>query len=280
MTPSTSLKGRWLPWLGILLLWQAAACFVPTVILPGPLSTGRALVHLLATPDFYQQLEATLWRGLLGFGGALLLGLLWGLLMGWRDALYHALRPLIVLMTNVPPVAWIALLLIWLGLGDGPPLLVVLATATPLVAVNVAEGVREIDPALLEMAAIFHFSRADRLRHVILPALSGRIFAAALLALGFTWRALVMAEFLGSTSGLGYRLSWARQNLDTDLALAYVVVIVLLSSGMESLLRAWFDRLRRWEHRALHPQRGEEPHRHESGWHTHPPLFWPPEVDK
>lgn len=277
MTPSMSPKrGRWLAWLGILLLWQALSCFFPPVVLPGPLATLQALSGLVASPDFYIQLGTTLWRGLAAFSGALLIGIFLGLLMGWKAAFYQAFYPMIVLATNIPPVAWIALLLIWLGMGNGPPLLVVLATTTPLVAVQVAEGVRDLDARLLEMATVFHLSRPDRLRHIIFPALSGQIFAAALLALGFTWRALVMAEFLGSTNGLGYKLSWARQNLDTDLVLAYLVVIVLVSSLLEALLRWLFDRFRRWE-QGPHPLAGEMPHHHGDAWHTHPPLAWPPD---
>jgi len=59
-----------------------------------------------------------------------------------------------------------------------------------------------------------------------LPAISGHIFSAALIALRFSWRTVVMAEFVGSSSGLGNRLAWARQNLEMDLAFAYMVIMV------------------------------------------------------
>lgn len=273
MTASTfrSAGYSFLPWIALLLLWQALAAFFPPVILPGPGETLSALVKLLFQADFYLQLWATAWRGLVGFGGALLFGVLLGLLMGWRQAIYRSLHPLTTLLLNLPPIAWIALLLIWFGLGNWPPLMVVLATTTPLVAVNVAQGVREFDPALLEMAQAFQFSRQKKLRHLLLPALGGRIFAAALLALGFTWRSLVMAEFLGSTSGLGYRLSWARQNLDTENMLAYLVVIVLMSSSLEYGLRRIYQTTRAWE-QGPHPASGSYPHRHGREQHLHPPL--------
>ncbi len=263
---------RWAPWLALLALWQGLSLRLPPTLLPSPGQTAATLWHLLGQRSFYTALALTLGRGLLGFGLSVGLGVLLGLGMGLWETAYRALRPLMVLSTNVPPIAWVALLVIWLGLGNGPPLLVILTTTMPLVAVHVAEGVRELDPALLEMAASFRLPLRTRLRHLVLPALSGRIFAATLLALGFTWRALVMAEFLGSTSGLGYQLAWARQNLETDRVLAYLLVIVGLSLSAEAGLRAGFRRLRPWE-QGLHPAEGAYPHRHEDGrWHTHPPL--------
>ena len=265
---------RWewlLPPLVVLILWQVAAWLLPMSALPGPLETLRALAHLATQADFYRQLATTAWRGVVGFSVAMILGIGLGLWMVGRERAHRFFHPLMLLATNVPPIAWIALLLIWLGLGDGPPLVVVVITTMPLVAVSVAQGVRELDPALLEMAGVFGLSRAHTLRHVILPALGGRTFAAALLALGFTWRVLVMAEFLGSTAGLGYRLSWARQNLDTDQAFAYILVIVALSAAIEYGLLRPLQRRWQWEP-GRHPGERTAPHYHAGEIHTHPPL--------
>jgi len=272
MTISTPAKiTPLLPWLAFIAIWQITAAFFPSVILPGPFETLATLATLLQHADFYHHFWMTAWRGILGFSAALILGTALGLWMGWKRRIYDFLQPLVLLLLNLPPIAWIALLLVWFGLGNGAPILVVLATTTPLVTVNVAQGVREFDPALLEMGHAFQLSHKKILRDLLLPALSGRIFAAALLALSFTWRSLVMAEFLGSTSGLGYRLSWARQNLDTDQMLAYLIVIVLLSASIEHLLRALYQRSRRWEN-GVHPRGSGSLHRHGDYAHAHPPL--------
>jgi len=267
-------RARWeqlLPLAVVLFLWQAAAWLFPPAILPGPLETLRALLCLAAQPDFYRHLATTAWRGAAGFTLAMLLGIGLGLWMGRRERIYRFFHPLLLLATNVPAIAWITLLLIWLGLGDGPPLVVVVTTTMPLVAVSVAQGVRELDPTLLEMARVFDLSRELALRHIVLPALAGRTFAVALLALGFTWRVLVMAEFLGSTAGLGYRLSWARQNLDTDQAFAYILVIVALSATIEYGLLRPLQRRWQWEP-GRHPAERTAPHYHAGKIHTHPPL--------
>jgi len=265
-------KVEWLlPLALVLILWQAAAWFLPSSLLPGPLETLAALAELATQADFYRQLATTAWRGVASFGVAMILGVGLGLWMGGRERVHSFFHPLMLLATNVPPIAWITLLLIWLGLGDGPPMVVVVITTMPLVAVNVAQGVRELDPALLEMAGVFGLSRRNTMRHVVLPALAGRTFAAALLALGFTWRVLVMAEFLGSTAGLGYRLSWARQNLDTDQAFAYILVLVILSAAIEYGVLRPLQKRWQWEP-GRHPGEHSAPHYHGGKIHTHPPL--------
>ena len=132
--------------------WQVASFFFPRAVFPGPLETLSALILLVGRLDFYQQLAVTAWRGAIGFMLAVALGSGLGLWMGWRERAHRFFQPLLLLATNVPPIAWIAILLIWLGLGDGPPLFVVIVTAAPLVAINVAQGVRDLDPTLLEMA--------------------------------------------------------------------------------------------------------------------------------
>lgn len=268
--PSPNESGsRWWPplitWGALMLVWWMVSAQMPSVILPSPRATLAALFDLLADSRFYGHLWTTLWRGVIGFGVAMVLGTVVGMAMGWRTVIYDLFRPLTQLAISLPPIAWIALLLVWLGLGDGPPLAVVITTTTPLVAMTVAQGIRDMDAELLEMAQVFQFGRGQTLQHIILPALYGHITSAALLALSFTWRVLVMAEFLGSTSGLGNRLSWARQNLDVERVLAYSVVLLVMSLVIEMGLRRWILKPRPWQQTDL-----PTTHSHDGHIHTHP----------
>lgn len=233
-------------WLGLLLAWQLAAARLPSAVLPTPGATFAEMGRLIARPDFTDHLLATLRRGVVGFSLALGLGLSIGLLMGWREAAYRLLAPLVSIAISVPPIGWIALLVVVLGLGDGPPLIVIVATTTPIVARPVADAVRALPRDLLEMAAVFRFDRWRTLRHVILPALRPAVSAAVVLALGFTWRVLVMAEFLGASDGLGNRLSWARQAVNTERVLAYLLILLAISVTVEAVLRAALLRTPRW----------------------------------
>jgi NitT/TauT family transport system permease protein len=226
--------GRGLAWvvsLGLLIgVWAGAARFFPSIILPSPGETLAGLKWLMGRENFYHHLWLTALRGSAGFVLAMTIGNVLGLLMGRYRLVAWLLNPLVAISTTVPPIFWVAIMIVWIGLGSGPPVLVIIVTATPLVAVNVAQGVHSISPGLTEMAGIFRVSAWTRLRELYLPAMSGHLFAAALIAVRFAWRTVVMAEFVGSSSGLGNRLAWARQNLEMDLAFAYMLIIV--SFGM------------------------------------------------
>ncbi len=233
----TAAWGTTLAWVisigTLLLLWHMAASFYPSAILPGPSETLEALIWLVGRASFYTHLRLTAGRGAAGFTLAMSIGATLGFLMGRYRLIAWLLNPLVAISTMVPPIFWVAVMIIWMGLGSGPPVLVVTITATPLVAVNVAQGMRSIPPRLLEMANIFRASWMTRLREVYLPALSGHLFAAALIAVRFAWRTVIMAEFIGSTNGLGNRLAWARQNLEMDLAFAYLLVMVSIGMTLE-----------------------------------------------
>lgn len=222
----------------LLLTWEGAARNLSDAILPSLGETLSALGWLLNRESFYYHLRLTALRGGIGFLFSMSVGSIVGLLMGRYDALAWLLNPLVIISTTVPPVFWVAIMIVWMGLGSGPPILVISITATPLVMVNVAQGMRSISPNFIEMAGIFQVGFWTRLRELYLPALSGHLFSAALIAVRFSWRTVVMAEFIGSSSGLGNRLAWARQNLEMDLAFAYMLIMVSFGMLMEyGLLR-------------------------------------------
>ncbi|MFW5692428.1 MAG: ABC transporter permease [Chloroflexota bacterium] len=239
-SPATSNAPRWvkagLAVLSVLLLigvWAWAARSYPVSILPSPAETIDALGWLLERDSFYHHLELTLTRAGTGFTAAMFIGVVGGLLIGRFQWLYWFSNPLIAIATTIPPIFWVAIMIIWLGLGSGPPILVIVITATPLVMVNIIQGMQNIPPGLVEMATIFRVGFWNRLLRLYLPAMSGYLFAAALIATRFAWRTVIMAEFVGSSSGLGNRLAWSRQNLETDLAFAYMLVILAFSLMIE-----------------------------------------------
>lgn len=215
--------------LTLVIAWAWAARYYPRTILPDPLETLDALAWLVRQSSFYHHLWLTVVRTWIGFGVSMLLGVFGGLLIGRYRAAYWFANPLLTIATTTPPVFWVAMMIIWMGLGSGPPVLVIILTTTPLVMVNVVQGVHAIPRAWVELAHLFGVSRYARLWRLYLPAMRGYLSAAAVIAARFSWRVVIMAEFIGSSSGLGNRLAWARQNLETDIAFAYMLVIVVLS---------------------------------------------------
>lgn len=233
----------------LLSLWEGLSLLFPPVILPSAESIFSSLGHLALSGELWENLGYTGMRVLVGFGLSLAIGGGLGVLAGLVKGVYELIRPVIVVTENVPPIAWVIVAIIWFGLGSIPPIFAIMSIVVPIITVNLAQGIRDLDPSLLEMARAFEVGRWIRLRDFYLPAITGYIFSAISVGLGLTWRVVVMAEFFGSMSGIGNELNWARFNIETDKAFAYTLIIVILGLGTEYLivnpLKGWATRWQR-----------------------------------
>ncbi len=218
-------------------LWHiAAVLYNQRVLVPPPLDVAYHLVELVHSPGFLHHYLMTLGRGSVSFVVAMFLGTVLGLIMGCFPLVERALSPLLLLLINVPPIAWVVVLVLLFSVGTVVPILLTVSTTIPIVTMNILQGVRTLDGSLFEMARAFRVGKLHQARWILLPSLRGYMLAAAVLALRFTWRTLIMAEFLGSHSGIGYRLSWARQNVDMTDVIAYTIIILTTIVLLENVL--------------------------------------------
>lgn len=234
---------------GALALWEVLSLFFPPVILPSVGRVFSSLGQLATQGELWEALGYTGMRAVVGFGISVAIGSTLGVLTGLVKPLYEMVKPVTVVMANVPPIAWVLLAIIWFGLGNAPPIFAIMSIAIPIVTVNLAQGIRDLDPLLQEMAGSFLVKRYTRIRHLYLPAIAGPFFSALSIGTGLTWRVVVMAEFLGSMSGIGNELNWARFNIETEKAFAYVLLIAILGLATEYLvvrpLQSWATRWQR-----------------------------------
>lgn len=246
-------------------LWLIMSGSQPEVILPTPPQTWDALVSQAVDGTLAANLTITVYRAALGVGAALLIGLAWGGINGaspWSAAISH---PTISTLMAVPPVVIVALGLIWFGPGDTAISFVIVLVALPLIVVTVQEAVRAVDHELLEMAATFGVRRTLALRHIVAPAVASPVLAATSVSFGQALRAAVMAELLGSTTGVGARVGLARSNLETADLFAWTLAIIALVLVIESaLLRPFRSRLLRWRAADEQPPAlSPNPHQHQ-----------------
>ncbi|WP_343795001.1 ABC transporter permease, partial [Sphingomonas trueperi] len=191
---------------GMLILaaaWGLLARQVPDSILPGP---GPVLDHLVAALS-----EATLWQDtavtlinvmasfLIAVAGGTLLGL-WAASSALVERLLH---PLVVVVEAAPTIAWLVLAILWLGLGAGPPILVGVSMALPLIVIATSHSLRQIDDGLMDMAHVYGLSHWVRLTRILLPSLALTLAGAASGALSVAWRGIIMAEAFSASHGLG-----------------------------------------------------------------------------
>lgn len=238
MKGSSPGGSAWLP-AGILVMlaaWQVLSFFYDPVILPSPAETLAALAGMAVSGELWNKAAVTIGRGLAGFFAAVALGIPLGLALGFSKKLEGVFRPALVAMQTTPLVSWLLLAIIWLGLNGSVPVFIVFITTLPLIVINTYHGVKEMDPALVEMARVFGVKRNRIVAEVYLPHIAPFLLAGFSTALGATWKAVAMAELFSSRSGVGAGLAVARMNLETADIFAWTLVLVALGLTTDSLL--------------------------------------------
>ena len=123
-------------------------------------------------------------------------------------------------------IGWTLLAVIWFGINHVTVVFAISMVLTPFAIINLREGLDNLDRELLEMGASFGRLRWRRFRLLILPALYPFIFATLRVSFGVAWKVALTAELFGGSSGLGYLFNLARQDFDTPLLLAVIIIII------------------------------------------------------
>lgn len=226
-------------------IWQIGASFYHPVLVPSPWETLQALGKLWQSGKLWQYITATIGQGLIGFGLAVLVGTPLGLFMGLQQPLRQFIQPLIVIVQVIPIISWLVLAMIWFGT-DRVPVFVVFITTLPLIIINIVQGVMQMDTRLTQMAKIFQVEQRSLMWEVYLPQVLPYLFAAMSSALGTTWKAVAMAEFLSAQRGIGAGMAVARINLETAEVFAWTLLLVMLGLLTDHGLRQINKRLSSW----------------------------------
>jgi ABC-type nitrate/sulfonate/bicarbonate transport system ATPase subunit/ABC-type nitrate/sulfonate/bicarbonate transport system permease component len=214
--------------LALLAAWMIVWRFAGSMIIPTPWDTIRETVVLLSLPHTWEQILTTLMRVVLGFLLALASGSVVGILSGRVKALELALRPVTLFLQGIPPLLWVIPLILLFGIGHLSPIMVIALICFPLVAVNMAEGVKTVPKHLEEMVDIFAPGVFPRFKEVVLPHL--RPFFSATLDLGFALglKASVVGEFFGANNGIGFQIQATYQSLQLKKLFSWGLILVLL----------------------------------------------------
>lgn len=231
----------------ILAVWALAALLADSPTLPGPGAVAAVLLRETADGRLPYHLGMTLWRVVAAFVLAFSLGAAIGLAMGRSRATDEFLSPWLTLALNVPALVVIVLAYLWLGLTEAAAVIAVAVNKVPNVVVLVREGARAMDERLVEMGRSYRLSRADMLRHVLLPQLQPYLLAAARSGLALIWKIVLVVELLGRSNGVGFQIHLAFQLFDVALLLAYALSFVVVAQAIELFLLSPLDRhVGRW----------------------------------
>jgi NitT/TauT family transport system permease protein len=245
---SLALKGAAAPLtlVALILIWQLGvlALDVPGYLVPTPLQVWDALVD--NSGALLGHTWVTLVETLIGFGLSILIGVPLAVLIVSSPVLERVIYPLLVASQAVPKVALAPLLLVWMGYGIGPKVVVALLIAFFPVVVNTATGLAAVPSEMVMLVRSMGASRIDVLRKVRFPNAVPNMLAGFKVAIALAVVGAVVGEFVGSRSGLGYYLLVATGNFDTPLVFACIVALTTLGvvlfyavAGAGRLLGRW-----------------------------------------
>src|ERR1700722_12231657 len=215
---------------------------------PSPLDVWLALQQVAlkgyANGLLYQHILHSLNLVVLGFLVAAGTGVPLGLLMGWSARAEALINPVFLLIRPIPPLAWIPLAILWLGLGDAAKIMVIWFAAFVPSVINAFAGVRTIDRPVIEAAQMLGTPLWRFVIEILAPAAAPMIFTGLRLSLQAAWTTLVAAELVGALVGVGVVLNVAQQDIYPGM-----ILVGMLTVGVLGFATTWL--LSRVEHRVL-----------------------------
>ena len=231
----------WLVTIGLFLVWELAcvAFDIQEIVLPRPsrifaVSVERWSILL----DFCLQ---TLWTTAIGFGFAIIGGVLIGLAIGASPFVYSGLYPLLIAFNAIPKVAIVPILMIWLGVGAAPAIITAFVISFFPIVVNVATGLATIEPEMRDVMRSLGASNYEILTKVGIPRAMPYLFASLKVAITLAFIGSVISETVGGNRGIGFLMLSAGARNDTATTFAGLFAIAIMGVLMYALC-AWTEK--------------------------------------
>ena len=219
---------------GILLgTWYAGTLFFGATLVPPPTRTLACLAELSTTVNFWAHIAITIFRGVLALGISVTAALVLGLAAGRSKRIMALTGPLVAALQASPPILWITLLMVWVGTGSKVPITVVVASLLPPLFATVAQSAAAVDNRLFELASVYRVKRSRILTDILLRGIYPSLLGGLSYALGSCWKIAAVAEFLGSSQGIGARIYWSYRMLNMPELFAWATVLVGLGMAVE-----------------------------------------------
>lgn len=221
--------------------------WLPSYQMPAPSEIALTLGDLAEGP-LWKHITASLLRVLIGFAIGTSLALIFAAWVGLSREAEAYLEPTFAGLRSIPSLAWVPLLLLWLGIDETSKIVLIAIGAFFPVYLNGVAAIRNIDRKLVEVGQMYGFNRGRLVRRILLPAALPGLFTGLRSGMSLAWMFLVAAELIAATKGLGYLLSDGRETSRPDIVLAAIIVLAVLGkisdgvlAGLEKRFLAWRD---------------------------------------
>jgi NitT/TauT family transport system permease protein len=220
----------------IFVAWYVITLYTPKYIFPTPQAVWEEMWQILSSGDLWPQLFATLQRTVYSLIGAMIIGTALGILMGVNNYWESFTRNWVYMALSMPGIVWAMLCVLWFGINEIALFIAVVAIIFPYVAVNVFEGVKNIDRELLDMGRSFKVARGAMIRKIVMPSLTPYLVGAVRQNFANSWKMVTIAELFGASMGIGFMIRTGFEFFDSAMMLAWVAWFALVIVAIEYLI--------------------------------------------
>lgn len=238
------MKHRWkdaaAPVVGIgvlLLVWYAVcrAGIFSAYVLPPPSKVFQSFSKMLVSGELWKDIHISFIRVMKGFSIAFVLAFILGMIRALLPGSGRYYEFVVQFFRNVPPLSMIPLLILWCGIGETTKtVIIVLASFFPMY-LNIVKGFTGCDRKLLEVGEMFGYSRGRKFLRIVLPYATADILVGMRIGLGYSWRAIIGAEMVAASTGLGHMILFAQQMSRTDKVIVGILVIGLVGYATDRI---------------------------------------------
>ena len=221
----------------VLIVWHflARSGLFSSYLLPTPAAVFKSFVHLAQTGILMKHIAASLSRVLTGFTISCVAGIALAGLLTYSSVMKDLLTAPLTFFRMIPPLAMIPLLMLWLGIGNATQLSIIILASFFPIFLNAQAGFKRVTPEQRELAKSLSLPASKYVAYIVLPAAIPSIITGARLAFGYSWRALIGAELIAASTGLGYLIIDAQELQRTDVVIVGIIVIGLIGWALDSL---------------------------------------------
>jgi sulfonate transport system permease protein len=233
----------------LLLAWLATTSFYRVFLphqLPSPWQVVTTARELAGDGELSRHVIASLGRVFSGFAAGAVAALILGTLVGLSRTVEIIVDPTLQVVRNVPSLAWVPFLLLWMGIDEAPKITLIAIGGFFPVYLNLVAGIRQTDRKLIEVGYVFGMTRLDLVRRIILPSAFPYLLTGLRIGIGQSWLFLVAAELIASTRGLGFLLVDGQNTARPDVMLVGILVLASLGKLSDMVLRSIEHRALRW----------------------------------
>jgi len=230
----------------VAILWQLSSIFFASVATPSLQTIASTMWSIVTDWDQLSNLMVTGARILAGLIVAFTIGILVGVLMGLNNVLQTYVRPTLYFIQGIPALSWVVFAVLWFTETEVRVIFILVMVTFPNFALFIESAVRAVPQDLRELGQAFRASRWDQFRLVVLPQISPAILSSWSVNLGNGVRAVVVAELVGATFGVGNRLLLAQSLFDMAAAMAWTLLLVLMLLLFQTVLNLIESRVMAW----------------------------------